>query len=164
MKLILIPILVLLACSSSFSQVNPSRIIDGKQFHENALLFEKDKGKHLLNLEGFIKMLKSSDPKVIIDVRAKPSFVEKHIKGAINITMEELTDSRLKEVAPDKNTPIIIYCDNTFFPTRRVALTTYAYPTLMNYGYQNVFDIEPLWKNSSQVPNELEPYWESGKK
>ena len=163
MKFPLVFVSILLLSNLCFAQVDPLDVISNKEFHENALKVEKERNQNQLNLESLIQKLNSPEPKVVIDLRGAHSFKSKHLKGSVNVPMEELTEVRLKEIAPDKKTPIIIYCDNSFFPTRSIGLTTYGYPTLRKFGYENVFEIEPLWRKSMDAPKELETYWEVNK-
>ncbi len=163
MKFPLILVSIFLLTNTSLAQVDPQKILNGKEFYENSLKLEKERNQHLLNLESLIQKLNSPEPKVIIDLRGAHSYKSKHLKGAVNVSIEDLTEAKLNELAPNKKTPIIIYCENSFFPTRMIALTTYGYPTLRKFGYENVFEIEPLWRKSMDAPEELEPYWTSEK-
>ncbi len=152
--------LIILPSSKSFSQDAPKIVLPSKEFHEEAVRLEADRAKHTLKLDGLLKELKSSEKKVIIDLRGEDAYQKEHITDAINIPMEKLTEDYLAKVIPDKNTKIIIYCDNTFFPVRSIAITTYGYPTLRKLGYSNVFDIESLWRGGhGGPPPELEPYF-----
>jgi hypothetical protein len=156
-------IVMLFFASTCLAQVNPAYVTLSKEFHKNAVKFEELDPDHRLNLESLLKKLNSTEKKVIIDLRGAAAFQKKHLKDALNIPMEDLTETKLKEIAPDKKTPIIIYCDNSFLPTRMISLTNYGYPTLKQFGYENVFEIEPLWMKSMEAPKELEPFWVTSK-
>src|SRR6266404_804240 len=67
-----------------------------------------------LSEEEFIRM--SREPgTVIIDARSREKFDELHIKRALNLSFPDITVDSLKNALPDKNTRILIYCNNFFF-------------------------------------------------
>jgi len=70
---------------------------------------------------------------VVIDVRDKEEFGEKHVGGAINVSRGTL-EMRVPEVIPDKGTHIVCYCAGG----NRGALAT---DTLVKMGYMNAVSI-----------------------
>lgn len=46
---------------------------------------------------------------VVIDVREEHEWNVKHVEGAILLPLGDF-ESKIKEVVPDKNTPINVYC------------------------------------------------------
>jgi hypothetical protein len=106
---------------------------------------------HRLSEEEFIRM--SREPgTVILDARSKEKFDELHIKGAVNLSFPDITIDSLNTLLPDKNTRILIYCNNNFlgdekaFPAKAVtaSLNISTYIALYNYGYRNVYELGPL--------------------
>jgi phage shock protein E len=104
-----------------------------------------------LSEEEFIRM--SREPGVIIlDARSKEKYDELHLKGAINLSFPNITIESLNQTIPDKNTRILIYCNNNFLnaggpfpsklPTASLNLSTYI--ALYNYGYKNIYELGPL--------------------
>jgi len=99
--------------------------------------------------EEFINM--SAEPgTIILDARSKAMFDLLHIKGAINLNFSDITVDSLKQTIPDKNTRILIYCNNNFpnspafltkMPTASLNISTYI--ALYNYGYRNVYELGP---------------------
>ena len=89
---------------------------------------------------------------IILDARSKQKYDELHIKGAINLSFPDLAIDSLARVVPDKNTTILIYCNNNFreaegpFPTKlpSASLNLSTYIALYNYGYRNVYELGPL--------------------
>lgn len=89
---------------------------------------------------------------VILDARSKQKYDELHIKGAINLSFPDLAIASLAQAIPDKNTPILIYCNNNFreaegpFPSKlpSASLNLSTYIALYNYGYRNVYELGPL--------------------
>src|SRR5260370_33453417 len=64
-----------------------------------------------LSEDDFIRM--SSEPgTVILDARSRQKFDELHIRGAINLSFPDITVESLTSTFPDKNTRILIYCNN----------------------------------------------------
>ena len=101
--------------------------------------------------EEFIRM--SQEPgTIILDARSKQKYEELHIKGAINLSFPDITIESLNSLIPDKNTRILIYCNNNFrgaegpFPSKNpmVSLNLSTYISLYTYGYRNVYELGPL--------------------
>jgi hypothetical protein len=99
----------------------------------------------------FIRM--SQEPgTIVLDARSKAKFDELHIKGAINISFPDIAIESLKQMLPDTNARILIYCNNNFknaegpFPTKRAvaSLNLSTYVSLYSYGYKNVYELAPL--------------------
>ena len=104
-----------------------------------------------LTEEEFIRM--SREPgTVILDARSREKYDELHIKDAINLSFPDITVESLNSTLPDKNTRILIYCNNNFvgapvaFPTKAAvaSLNLSTYIALYSYGYRNVYELGPL--------------------
>ena len=89
---------------------------------------------------------------VILDARSKQKFDELHVRGAINLSFPDIAVESLRRTFPDKNTRILIYCNNNFrgeekaFPTKMptASLNLSTYIALYTYGYMNVYELGPL--------------------
>lgn len=46
---------------------------------------------------------------LVIDVRSRQEFEQGHFSTAVNIPIDQF-EARLKEVGPDKERPVIVYC------------------------------------------------------
>lgn len=79
------------------------------------------------------KMMDSEKSAVIVDVRSKEEYEEKHITGAILIPNETIGDVTPKEL-PDKDAPIFVYC-------RTGVRSKEASEKLLKLGYTNIYDI-----------------------
>jgi hypothetical protein len=99
----------------------------------------------------FIRM--SREPgTVVLDARSREKFDELHVKGAINLPFPDIAIESLKATIPDRNTRILIYCNNNFanaegpFPAKiaRASLNLSTYIALYSYGYRNVYELGPL--------------------
>lgn len=116
---------------------------------------------HLVPLDSFVAM--SKRPKVVIlDTRSDSMYNAKHITGAIHLNFSDFNQRSLAKLIPDKNTTILIYCNNNFdddpvfFVTKSVqpmsavervqtpltlALNIPTYINLFGYGYKNVYEL-----------------------
>jgi hypothetical protein len=89
---------------------------------------------------------------VILDARSKQKYDQLHIKGAINLSFPDITIESLKQTLPDKNSRILIYCNNNFqnaegpFPSKlpSASLNLSTYIALYNYGYRHIYELGPL--------------------
>jgi rhodanese-related sulfurtransferase len=104
-----------------------------------------------LTEEEFILM--SQEPgTIILDARSKQMYELLHVKGAINLSFPDIAIESLKNTIPDKNTRILIYCNNNFrgalmaFASKNIsaALNLSTYIALYNYGYRNIYELGPL--------------------
>ncbi len=99
----------------------------------------------------FIRM--SREPgTVILDARSQEKYDELHVKGAINLSFPDIASSTLQSAIPDRDTRILIYCNNNFanatgpFPVKlaTASLNLSTFIALYNYGYRNVYELAPL--------------------
>ena len=74
-------------------------------------------------------MIKKGAPAQIIDVRSKPEYLERHIKGAVSISLDTL-DARATEV--QRKGLVVVYCACPHH------LSSLAYGKLYQLGYRNV--------------------------
>ena len=51
---------------------------------------------------------------VILDTRSREAYDNVHINGAIHLDFSDFTDYKLKQLIPEVNTKILIYCANNF--------------------------------------------------
>ena len=89
---------------------------------------------------------------VILDARSKAKYDLLHIAGAVHLNFSDITVESLQRLLPNKNVPILIYCNNNFknseeafpskLPTASLNLSTFI--ALYNYGYRNVYELAPL--------------------
>ena len=129
--------------------VNPA--IDMNGFLRVSMEAAQHRESRRLTEEEFILMSQEPDT-IILDARSKQMYELLHVKGAINLSFPDIAIESLKNTIPDKNTRILIYCNNNF----RGALTVFAskapsvslnlatYTTLYNYGYRNIYELGPL--------------------
>jgi hypothetical protein len=128
---------------------NPA--IDMEGYLSVSLKAAKHRETRRLAEEDFIRIGRESGT-VILDARSREKYDELHIRGAINLSFPDIAVDSLRRTIPDKNTRILIYCNNNFLgaegpfpkklPTASLNLSTYI--ALYNYGYRNVHELGPL--------------------
>jgi molybdopterin/thiamine biosynthesis adenylyltransferase/rhodanese-related sulfurtransferase len=98
---------------------------------------------------------KAIDGAVWIDVREADEWQEGHLPGAVHIPRGFL-ESRVEGVAPDKGTPVVVYCASA-------ARSAFAAKTLAGLGYENVHSLAggfTDWKRNGldiTMPRTLSP-------
>lgn len=100
-----------------------------------------------LSLLGLLQKQKAGEV-VILDVRSKEAYAARHIRGAVNIPLTDLTEKTIAAAVPDKKTPVAVMCDFSLFPTRMLAMTIQAYPVLKAVGYEEVYRLN-LWQTQT---------------
>jgi Rhodanese-like domain len=143
-------VLLLIAGAASAADI-PNPLIDYTSFQSNVERVGKIRlGQRLTELE-FITM--SSDPStVVLDARSREKFDLLHVKGAVNLSLPDVTEAELARIIPSKKTRVIIYCNNNFlnepaaFPSKiaGASLNVYTFNVLFAYGYTNVYELGPL--------------------
>ena len=111
-KIIILTILVLILCSCS----NTEKQI--KQVTCN----EKD------------EIIQKEENAMLIDVRTKEEYEEKHLKDAINIPYDKITETLSTYGTIDYDIPIIVYCKSG---TR----SNMAAEALREEGYKNIYNL-----------------------
>ena len=129
--------------------VNPAIDMDG--FLHISSEAARHRETRRLTEEEFILM--SQEPgTIILDARSSEMYKLLHVKGAINLSFPDLAIESLKNTIPDKDTRILIYCNNNFQGARtpfaskapQVSLNISTYITLYTYGYRNIYELGPL--------------------
>ena len=103
---------------------------------------------------------------LILDARSERQFAAGHIAGGVNLPLTEFSVAALAEViGPDRNRPILIYCNNNFREDRppvvnkagRLAINLSTFTHLYGYGYRNVREL-----NDVVDFNEARVHWVRG--
>lgn len=126
--------------------VNPR--IDYEGFQRLAVRVAPERAKRRVTLARFQEMA-SSGKAVILDARSADAFAQGHIAGAINLPLTDFTAPALAAALPDRERPILIYCNNNFSNDRSpvmlkapaVSLNIQTYINLSAYGYRNVYEL-----------------------
>ncbi|MBL1147093.1 MAG: rhodanese-like domain-containing protein [Proteobacteria bacterium] len=101
-----------------------------------------------LHLQEFLELKERETKVVVLDLRSKESYAHRHLAGSLNIPLTDLTEKVLPEAVPDRDTPVVLACDYSFFPTRMIAMTMQAYPVLKANGYTRIYRLN-LWSDSN---------------
>ncbi len=118
------------------------------------------RAKRRVSENKFIEMSKEGGT-VILDTRSKDKYGKLHVKGAIHLNFSDFSEGALEKLIPDKNTRILIYCNNNFDNEPELLVTKFApvalnIPTFINlhaYGYKNVYELKPLLDiNTTRIP------------
>lgn len=153
-RLLLLTLTILCIAPFAWAQKKPgiaNPAIDMQGYLRAASEAAEHRESRRLTEEEFIRM--SREPgTVILDARSGEKYRELHVKGAINLSFPDITVESLKSTLPDKNTRILIYCNNNFvgaekaFPTKMAvaSLNLSTYISLYSYGYRNVYELGPL--------------------
>ena len=126
--------------------VNPA--IDMEGFLRVSARAAKHRESRRVTEDEFIKLSREAGT-IILDARSEQKFAELHVKGAINLSFPDIALDSIKKVIPDKNTRILIYCNNNFrnaerpFPTKlpSASLNLSTYIALYNYSYRNIYEL-----------------------
>ena len=154
-KRLLLLTLTILSIVSLANAQTQTRIVNPAIDMAGYLRISAEAAKHRegrrLSEDDFILM--SVEPgTVVLDARSKQRFDQLHISGAVNLSFPDITVESLGRLFPDKNTRILIYCNNNFlgaeqpFPTKLAvaSLNLSTYIALYSYGYMNVYELGPL--------------------
>ncbi len=90
-----------------------SPLVSFSQFETLADSVEHYRENRLVSVQEFVAFSKEKNT-VILDTRSKVFFEKKHVKGAINLPFADFTQENLEALIPNKNTRILIYCNNNF--------------------------------------------------
>ena len=170
--LLVLTLTILCVISPAHAQNKP-RIANPAIDMEGYLLVSTEAAKHResrrLTEDEFIRM--SREPgTVVLDARSREKFDELHIRGAINLSFSDIAVESLRRTIPDKDTLILIYCNNNFlnapesFATKApsASLNIHTFNTLVSYGYTNIYELGPLldvrktrisFEGKSQIPS-----------
>lgn len=144
--------LSILTASNAFAKpvpINPQ--IDAPAFLDVAQDAMRHRESRRVSEQDFLRM--SIEPgTLILDARSSEKYREMHLKGAVNLSFPDITAESLAQMIPNKNTRILIYCNNNFanaekaFPTKlpSASLNLSTYAALYNYGYRNVYELGPF--------------------
>ncbi len=136
-------------------------------FLELAHEIKGERENRLINFDTFLEMKKDSNT-IVLDSRSSELYINKHLKGAINLPFPQYTQKILEKLIPNKDTRILIYCNNNFIGdeinfgsksfqpslsdmsnndilSKRkpilLALNIPTYITLSGYGYNNIYEL-----------------------
>jgi rhodanese-related sulfurtransferase len=90
------------------------------------------------DIDGFTRMLTTSEKPLLIDTREESEWAAGHAAGAVHIS-KGVIERDIEAKVPDKKTPMVLYCGGGF----RSALAADA---LQKMGYTNVISLDGGWR------------------
>ncbi len=157
MKITQMNMLSILLCALTFSGLNAiakpaptNPQIDALAYLDVAQDAMRHRESRRVSEQDFLRMSIEPDT-LVLDARSSEKFRELHVAGAVNLSFPDITAESLAQAIPNKNTRILIYCNNNFanaekaFPTKlpSASLNLSTYAALYNYGYRNVYELGP---------------------
>lgn len=127
-------------------------LIDYKGFVLLAVELFETRESHRIEWERFAAKAKE-DGAIILDTRSAAAFEAGHISGAVNLPFSDFTEDKLAAVlGPDRDRPVLIYCNNNFtdniapVSTKKapLALNIPTFINLHGYGYTNVWELADM--------------------
>lgn len=134
-------------CSANADQPkNPH--VDINVFLNDARAVEIQRTNRIVDQDAFLKMSAEKDT-IVLDARSADKFAMLHLKGAVSLPFTDFTEETLAKIIPDKNTRILIYCNNNFDNAPRsmplkaagASLNISTLISLQTYGYKNVYEL-----------------------
>ena len=101
-------------------------------------------GSITVSAEEAIDLILHNPDLIVIDARKKTEYVKGHIEGAINMLNTTMNAEDLHDVAPDKSTTILFYCNGT-----RCLRSTDAIRKAKSWGYTHLIWFRGGWKEWS---------------
>jgi phage shock protein E len=129
----------------------PNRLIDYPGFLADAAKVGELRKERRVTEDEFRRM--AGEPgTLVLDARSREKYEMLHLKGAVHLSLPDVTVNELARVIPEKTTRVLIYCNNNFenepaaFASKRAtaSLNIYTFNTLYSYGYTNVYELGPL--------------------
>jgi len=144
-------ILLLFSGAAKAEDLRSNPLIDFNGFLEKAQQATEFRKKRLLSEAQFLEFTKDPNT-VVLDTRSESAFRKKHVAGARHLNLSAFTKESLAQAIPNKDTRILIYCNNNFagdaenFPSKAPtsALNISTFITLYDYGYRNIYLLKPL--------------------
>ena len=129
----------------------PNERIDYPTFMQIAQKSAPVREKRRVTEDEFIAM--AAEPgTVVLDARSADKYALRHIRGAVSLPFTDFTAESLTRVLRQKDSRVLIYCNNHFRGSP-VSLATKSAPASLNistyialatYGYTNVYELGPL--------------------
>ena len=129
----------------------PNQAIDFRGFLVVAREVASYRENRRVSEEVFLEMSREEGT-IVLDTRSAAKFAELHIQGARHLNFSDITKESLAEAIPEKDTRILIYCNNNFrgrpveFAAKMppAALNIPTFVTLYEYGYRNIYELGPV--------------------
>jgi phage shock protein E len=146
--------------SLAFADAPKNPHVDIQTFLTDAHAVEIQRANRVIDQDAFLKMA-SEKGTIILDARSTDKFAMLHVVGATNLPFTDFTEESLAKIFPNKDTRILIYCNNNFNNAPRAmplklagaSLNISTLISLQTYGYKNVFELGGyIDANKSKLP------------
>ena len=136
--------------------------VDIQTFLKDAHAVEIQRVNRVIDQDTFLKMTAEKGT-IILDARSADKFAMLHVKDAVSLPFTDFTERTLAKILPDKDTRILIYCNNNFdnaprsleLKTAGASLNISTLIALQTYGYKNVYELGGyIDVNKSKLPLE----------
>jgi phage shock protein E len=150
--LLLATIALAVAAPALASDPQPNPQIDYAGFGKLTREVRDIRARRLIGFDRFKAMATQSDV-LVLDARSSDAFARGHLAGAINLPLTDFTAEALAAaIGPNRNRPILIYCNNNFSNHRPpvplksapLALNIQTFINLVGYGYANVWELNDI--------------------
>ncbi|MEM6885915.1 MAG: rhodanese-like domain-containing protein [Verrucomicrobiota bacterium] len=126
-------------------------LIDYDGFEQIVVKSKAARESKRLSEAEFLSAIESGEY-VLLDARSKQHYESRHITGAINLPFTEFSAESLADILPNKDTKILIYCNNNFLGDQtsmfsksiRASLNVNTQASLRAYGYETIYELGPL--------------------
>jgi rhodanese-related sulfurtransferase len=111
-------------------------LADGKPFAPASI-----DGVQIVTAEEAIDLILENPDMPVIDSRKKTEYVKGHIEGAVSLLDTEMTERVLQELAPDRESTILFYCNGV-----RCLRSSNAIRKALDWGYTSLVWFRGGWK------------------
>lgn len=88
-----------------------------------------------INYDTMLEMIRNNKNIVVFDVRTKDEFEYNHLKGAINLPLQDISEKSVERYVKNKSNVIIVYCEYG-------GRSKKAMNKLIKMGYLNVYNLD----------------------
>ncbi len=94
------------------------------------------------SIDNGVQMFEETPGAVLVDVRTPQEYSQGHIPESVNVPLQDL--GRIADVAPDKATPLFVYCQSGMRSAQATSL-------LKRAGYESVENIGGIMSYSGKL-------------
>jgi len=98
-------------------------------------------GTVTVDAERAVLLIQATPHLVIVDSRLSEEHAKGHIPGAVNLLDTEMTEAALSRIAPDRDTPLLFYCNG-----ERCLRSSNAAVHAATWGYRTIYWFRGGWQ------------------
>lgn len=103
------------------------------------------RGATVVDAERTVLLIQATPNLIIVDTRLGEEHAKGHIPGAINLLDTDMTEAALSRLAPDRNTPLLFYCNG-----ERCLRSSNAAAKAAAWGYRTIYWFRGGWQEWQQ--------------